>query len=106
MFALLMRLTARALHIAENPLYISPPRKKLLLLMGGTVIALSAFLCVTVTIKLSIIVTAPFIVALGYVFIMLSRIWCAYKYSLFYPVASAVLIASLVFLCKYLTFIY
>ena len=106
MLNLLLKLTARALHISDEPLYISPPRKKLLLLMGGTVIALIAFLCVTVIIKLSIIVTAPFIVALIYVFIMLSRIWRAYKYSMFYPVAASVLIAALVILCKYLTYIY
>ena len=106
MLNLLLKLTGLALCSAENPLYISPPRKKLLLLMGGTVIALLVFLCVTVIIKLSIIVTAPFIVALVYIFIMLSRIWHAYKYSLFYPVAASVLIAALVFLCRYLAYKY
>ena len=106
MLNLLLKLTKLALCSAENPLYISPPRKKLLLLTGGTVLLWIVLFCLTFILKPLIFFTPPFLVCLSYVYIMLSRIWCAYKYSPFYPVSAAVLACIIVFLCKYLTYIY
>lgn len=82
---MLLTLTMRALEIADQPLYIIPPRSRLLRLMGGIFLAWTVLLTITVTI--TAYVTIPLLVYLGYVFFLFARIWCSCKYSRFYMVA-------------------
>ena len=72
---MLLTLTMRALEIADQPLYIIPPRSRLLRLMGGIFLAWTVLL--TITVAITAYVTIPLLVYLGYVFFLFARIWCS-----------------------------
>ena len=99
-------LTFRVLYMADNPLYILTPKKRLIRYLCVIFLVWTALLSLTFTFKSALIVTPPFIVLTGYVFFLFSRVWRSYKYSPVYTVSLFILSFPVASLCRYLAYIF
>ena len=97
-------LAFRVLYMADNPLYILTPKKRLISYLCVISLLWTVLLSLTFAFKIALIVTPPFIMLAGYVYFLFSRVWSSYKYSAFYPVTLFVLSFPVAFLCKYLVY--
>ncbi len=97
-------LARKVFHMADDPHYILVPRKMLVVYLSVITAILSVLFSLLITGSFIIYLAIPALVFTGYVFFLFTRVWRAYKYSLFYPVAALVMSVILGFLFRYLSY--
>jgi len=97
-------LTFKVFYMADNPHYIMVPRKMLVTNLCVITAIFGVLFSLLITGGFIIYLAIPALVFTGYVHFLFTRVWRAYKYSLFYPVAALVLSVILGFFFRYLSF--
>ena len=97
-------LTLKVFYMADNPHYIIVPRKMLVTNLCVITAIFSVLFLLLINGGFIIYLAIPALVFTGYVFFLFTRIWRAYKYSLFYPAAALVLSVILGFFFRYLSY--
>ena len=98
---MLLKLTLRAFEFADHPLYIITPRRRLLTLYFIIFALFTTLLSVTFTFTIAFYLTPPFLIYLGFVFFLLSKVWLACRYSIFYIIIAPLMSLIISFFVKY-----
>ena len=96
------RLSYKVFYMANDPRYISPPRKLLISYLCAITVILSVFISLLLYGGVMAYIAIPLLIFVCYVFFIFTRVWRCYKYSLFYPIAALVLSVAFAFLVRYL----
>ena len=97
-------LTFKVFYMADNPHYITVPRKTLITGLCVITAIFGVLFSLLITGGFIIYLAIPALVFTGYVYFLFTRIWRAYKYSLFYPTAALVLSVIPGFFFRYLSY--
>ena len=97
-------LTFKVFNMADNPQYITVPRKRLITGLSVITVITGVLFSLLLNGGFIIYLAIPSLVFMGYVFFLFTRVWRSYLYSRFYLIASPVLSVIFGFLFRYLSY--